>query len=273
VAAKLLALEGEAAVDVRHVVTIVGADPALATEILFLANSSLFGFPARIQSLRHAVAVLGADCIRQLAMTVAIRALARGTSAHVRACWRHSMATAVIAEKIAPVFGCAPELAYAAGLLHDAGRLALLRAYPAQVGDILSGQYADAAETKAAEQAVLDSSHDEAGARLMEYWSLPFEFSEACAHHHDEIAEGDSELLRCVKTACPLANATEYVAVRYTSGARFDEILQAAPGAVAASLPTETELRVEVEARLQVFDYAKGPAPTAPPVPQFRRIS
>jgi len=240
--------------DVKRVVSIVGGDPALAAEILFVANSSLFGFPARIQSLRHAVAVLGIDCVRQVAMTVAIRALARDAGPFVRACWCHSVACAVIAEKIAPVFGCIPEQAYTAGLLHDIGRLGFLRTYPSEIGPVLAGEYADASGAITAERAVMNSSHGEAGAWLIEYWALPAAFSEICERHHDPVDEHDSPLLQTVKTACQLADATGYAAVRYTTRPDYEEILLAAAPRHPASFPDEDTIRDEVENRLRAFD-------------------
>jgi putative nucleotidyltransferase with HDIG domain len=254
VAAKLLSLPGDAAFDVKQIVSIVGGDPALASEILFVANSSLFGFPARIQTLRHAVAVLGVDCIKQLAMTVAMRALAHGSGPIVHACWRHGVACAVIAEKIAPQFGCSMELAYTAGLLHDIGRLGFLRTYAEQIGPVLAGEYEDSDQAIAAERSVMNASHAEAGAWLIEYWALPVALSETCSQHHDQAHESDSPALKVVKTACRLADATGFAAVRCTAETSYSAALQAAaPDTPLTSFPAEDEMRAEVEARLQAF--------------------
>ena len=254
VAGKLLALPPDGGYDIKQVVWIVKGDPALASEILFVANSSLFGFPALIESLRHAVAVLGVDCIRRLAMTVAIRALARGTGPFVRACWRHSVACATIAEKIAPHFGCSAELAYTAGLLHDVGRLGFLRSYPQQIGPVLAGEYEDAEGAIAAERNVMNSSHGEAGAWLIEYWALPVALAETCSRHHDALSEGDSPALKTIKTACRLADAAGYSAVRCASKAGYAAVLQqAAPTEALESFPEERDMREEVELRLKTF--------------------
>ncbi len=255
VAARLMTLSAEAAADLKQVVSIVSADPALAAEILFLANSSLFGFPARIQSLRHAAAVLGTDCVRQLAMTVAVRGLARGTGAFVHDCWRHSMAGAVIGEMLAPIFGCSADQAYSAGLLHDAGRLGFLRTYPAEIARVFDGEYGDARDLMAAERLALQSPHTDAGAWLMEYWVLPSAFGEICAHHHDEPRDFDAPLLGCIKAACRMASALGYNPVRYRSQAPFEEVMQAAvPEMLIASIPGESQFRAAVEARLQAFE-------------------
>ena len=254
VASKLAFCSDDAEFDVRRMVAIVGGDPALAAEILFLANSSLFGFPARIHSLRHAVAVLGANCVRRLAMTVAMRSLARGAGPLVRSSWCHSVACAVIAETLAPEFGCSAEQAYTAGLLHDVGRLGFLRSYPSEIGPVLARDYENIGAVIAAERQAMNASHGEAGAWLIEYWALPAVFMDTCAHHHEELQESDSPLLRATKTACRLADAIGYTAVRYENTAGYAETVHecSAYGST-RSFPAESRLCDEVVSRLKIF--------------------
>jgi putative nucleotidyltransferase with HDIG domain len=240
--------------DVRRIVAIVEGDPALAAEILFISNSSFFGFPARVQSLSHAVALLGTDCVRQLAMTVAMRELARGAGPFVRSCWCHSVACALIADKLAPIFGCSLEQAYTAGLLHDVGRLGFLRSYPSEISPVFAAEYEDVDQVIAEERRVMNASHGEAGAWLIEYWTLPVGLRDTCAQHHDELQETDSPILQVIKIACRLADATGYSAVRFTSQADYQETLQSvAPHVAKHALPSEEAVRTEVESRLSVF--------------------
>ena len=259
VAGKLISLSEEECTDLKQVVSLVGGDPAMAAEILFLANSSLFGFPARIESLRHAVAVLGFDGVRRLAMTVVMRELARGAGPFVRSSWCHSVACAVIAETIGPLLGCSAGQSYTAGLMHDIGRLGFLRSYSSEICPALAGEFEDADEVMAAERAVLNTTHQESGAWLIEYWALPRTFSEFCAHHHDPLGPDDSPILGVVKTACRLANAAGYAAVRYTQRRRYADVLQLTlPHIPAERLPTEEATQAEVELRLRIFDSSAG---------------
>ena len=241
--------------DLRLIVSLVGGDPALAAEILFLANSSLFGFPARIQSLRHAVAVLGLDCVKQLAATLAMRGLANGAGPFVRSTWCHSLASAIIAAQVAPVFGATPEQAYTAGLLHDVGRLGFLRSYAPEIGPVLAAEYEDAADLIAAERRTMNASHGEAGAWLIEYWALPVAFSEISANHHDPMRESDSPLLKTIKLASRLADAAGYSPVRFRSRLSYDEVLRAeVPNIHPSRFPDEVSLRLDIESRLRAFD-------------------
>ena len=99
IANQVLALSADPNVDLKSLGAVMECDPAFAADVLFLANSSLFGFPSRIESLRHAVAVLGLERIRALAVTVAMRGFVGKGGPLIRKCWHHSAACAIIAKE------------------------------------------------------------------------------------------------------------------------------------------------------------------------------
>src|SRR5579871_1652118 len=74
IATRVLAISDDPDSDTRALAEVVGSDPAFAAEVLFLANSPLFGFPSKLNALPHAVAILGVDRIKALVTTVAMRA-------------------------------------------------------------------------------------------------------------------------------------------------------------------------------------------------------
>ena len=55
IASQALALTTDSDADLRQFSEVIGGDPAFTADVLFLANSSLFGFPSRMHSLRHSV--------------------------------------------------------------------------------------------------------------------------------------------------------------------------------------------------------------------------
>lgn len=249
VARQLLALQDSPDLDPRRVTALVGADPALAAEVLFLANSSLFGFPSRIQVLHHAVALLGVDRVRALAMTVAARALMANGGQPARQCWRHSAACAILAAEMAGATETSSNAAYTAGLLHDLGRLGLLRSYAREATAVLSQEYEDTEDVLRAEREAFQVDHGVAGSWLVGYWSFPNVFLEICERHHEAPGEQDSPMLRIVKLACRLADALGYTAVNCKRGPDFEEVLSYQPGLV-CFLPAQDVLRASVEERL-----------------------
>ncbi|MGD0777060.1 MAG: HDOD domain-containing protein [Candidatus Solibacter sp.] len=214
IASQVLALTTDPDRDLRQFSKVIEGDPAFAADVLFLANSSLFGFPSRIHSLRHAIALLGLDRIKALAVTVAMRGFLGTRDLLVHQCWQHSVACALVCEQLSAIFDLSGDRAYTAGIMHDIGRLSLLKTYPKEMTPVLSGQYLDTPEVLRAEREALNVDHARAGSWLVGNWALPKDFSEICEHHHDAPNAIDSELLQLVKVACNTADAIGYSAVK-----------------------------------------------------------
>jgi len=255
IANQVLALSADEEIQFQRLAAVIEADPAFAAEVLFLANSPLFGFPSKMHVLHHAVTVLGLDRIRALAVTVAMRAYLGQGSALIRQCWRHSCACAIIAEETAKAFGIPGDRAYTVALMHDIGRLGLLKSYPREVAPVLAQEYAEPRDVLQAERGAVNVDHGLAGAWLVKTWAFPSSFSEICEHHHDALDSGDPALLQSVKLACRAANALGYSAVRYQAVASYPDLLAGLPGATRSQpFPGEEELRENVEERLSAFE-------------------
>jgi HD-like signal output (HDOD) protein len=102
------------------------ADPALATSLLRIANSSLYrGDGPPFTTLLRAVNRLGARSVSSLALAAGVgaAACAPGPLADVKfRVWRRSVTCALAAQKFAPGRGIDAEEAFLAGLLHGFGR-------------------------------------------------------------------------------------------------------------------------------------------------------
>jgi len=254
IANQVLSLSADPDVDLRRLASVMEADPAFAAEVLFLANSSLFGFSSQMRVLRHAVAILGLDRIKALAVTVAMRAFLGMSGPMIRPCWRHSAATAIIAEQIASVFEISGERAYTVCLMHDVGRLGLIKSYTLDLARVLGAEYRDPEDLLLAEREAVCADHATAGSWLVKYWELPAEFGEICAAHHDPICLQDSPLLQTAKMACRVADVLGFAPVRYCSSAPFEQVVRLLPPHQQRKFPSEDELRKKIAERIQAFE-------------------
>ncbi|HTM51820.1 MAG TPA: HDOD domain-containing protein [Bryobacteraceae bacterium] len=111
---------------------VLRTDAAFSAEVLKLGNSPLNACRGRISSVLQAVMMLGLERIKDLAATFSLRAFLEGgiLNGTLRDCWRHNLATAILAERLARFLLLDGDICYTAGLLHDIGRLALIRARP-----------------------------------------------------------------------------------------------------------------------------------------------
>jgi len=255
IASHVLALTADPDIDLRQISKVIQGDPAFAADILFLANSSLFGFPSRMHVLRHAIALLGLERIKALAVTVAMRGFLGKRTPLVHQCWQHSVACAIVCEEISAIFDFSGDRAYTAGIMHDIGRLSLLKTYPKEMTPVLNGQYIDTREVLRAEREALNVDHARAGSWLIENWALPNAFSEICAHHHDAPNANDSELLQLVKAGCNIADAIGFPALRCQQHPSYLEVTSPlGPRLQHKAVPPEIDLRVNIAARLAAFE-------------------
>ena len=255
IASQVLALTTDPDLDLRQISKLIEGDPAFAADILFLANSSLFGFPSRMHSLRHAIALLGLDRIKALAVTLAMRGFLGKRNPLVHQCWQHSVACALVCEEISAIFDFPTDLAYTAGIMHDIGRLGLLKAYSKEMTPVLSGQHICTEDVLRAEREVLNVDHGRAGAWLVNNWCLPKDFSEICEHHHDAANAQDSEILQLVKAACKFADAIGFPAVKCQQQPSYLEVASSlTPLLGRKGVPPAEDMCANVTAKLAAFE-------------------
>jgi len=237
VALSLLRLLNQEEAETNDIVRLVQSDSALAAETLAFVNSSLFGMRGGITALHHAVVMLGADHIRSLATTLAMRSLLKGAPkpAVVRRLWRHGVATGIIGSELAPVYGVSPDLAHTAGILHDVGRFGLLAKHGESYVHLVLGLYDDVDAILQAERQVCASDHCEVGQRLCEAWKLPTVFQEVAAEHHR--AKEQAGMTGLVHVACALADDLAFAAISHRGPLTLEK-------RVAESVPTP--MRAEV---------------------------
>lgn len=198
---------------------IIQADTSLAARLLKIANSPFFGFESKVQSITHAMSVIGLEQIIDLALASLVMDKFQGIPKElvlVDAFWRHSIATGICARLIARhLEKHNAELAYLMGLLHDLGSLILYRQIPVQSRLIISEAEADGRHLFDLEREILGFNHSEMGALLLMEWGLPPVFYETIAHIHQPSRAGEN---REIATIIHLADCAAYFMGLGTSG-------------------------------------------------------
>lgn len=169
---------------------IIEKDLGMATKILQLANSAFVAARSQVSSVKQAIALIGTDAIRTLAISVHVFSQFEGSSAvkdHLPSLWEHSAAVASLARQIATTEnqpGPIREQSFTAGLLHDIGRAILLAELPKEYLPILTQAAADPAEVLPLETETFGCTHAQIGAYLLSTWGLPPELVHVVALHH-----------------------------------------------------------------------------------------
>ncbi len=207
VALQLLSLLDDDEAPMKKIVGLLRIDPALSAEILRVSNSALYGLSRRVDNVSHAIAVLGTEVVKRLALTVALGRFSHSflRNQELRICWDHSVACALIAEELAEALDVARDRAYTSGLLHDVGRLALLACYPNEYGNLLAVARENDFDELECERQLFDIDHCAAGEWLGREWNLPQDFVDAIGQHHTAEA-ADRSMLSIIAAASAVAD-------------------------------------------------------------------
>ena len=116
----------------RDLGDIIGFDPALSARLLKIVNSPFYGFPSKIDTISHAISIIGMDQLTDLALATLVIYQFEGipnNMFNMEKFWWHSVACGVAARSIADIRNEKnAERFYLAGILHDIGR-ELLKAW------------------------------------------------------------------------------------------------------------------------------------------------
>jgi HD-like signal output (HDOD) protein len=191
----------------KPLVELLASDAVMASAVLRLANSSFYGGLAQVKTIQDSLRRLGLDQVTRLALVVTQQQAYRVKSAElaptVSALWLHALATALGSQWLAQRHGrgIAAGEAFLAGMVHDIGKLLVVR-----VIDELRSQRADFRPSAALVAEMLSSLHARYGATLARGWNLPEIYVNVIEHHHDaEITKADT-LLAIVRLVDHVAN-------------------------------------------------------------------
>lgn len=193
--------------DYRDVVDVLSSDAGTASEILRLANSSLFGVMRHVSSLPHALTLLGMRRVRSLVLgRYIVESIDRKhpTAIDLNYFWQRSLTCAVLSAQFATHLE--PQLreeAFISGLLADVGVVLLEEVMHTDYSSI-AAQYRPDGEAGLGktEMSLLGITHAHASAVVLAHWQLPGVVCEAVNGHPWELDEMDmSPLARLVGAA------------------------------------------------------------------------
>jgi HD-like signal output (HDOD) protein len=195
---RLLRLLRDPESDTADLAAALAWDPRLVVRLLRTANSAAFGCTRRIESVHHAVTMIGRSQLEQLVLGVAVRdclpkAPARGFESD--RFWQAAFLRAALAGELAAELHPADHSrSFTGALLQDMAVPLLAHARPDDYGPVLEQWHAAPQnELFELERDALGFSHAEVGAQLGAEWELPESLTAIIERHHDREAD-DREL-------------------------------------------------------------------------------
>lgn len=173
-----------------YVADVIGKDAALSAKLLNLVNSAFYGFPRRIDTLARAVTIIGSNHLTNLAMGVSVLSMFEDIPPEhldMRSFWEHSLGCGLVARQIASHLpgNHNEERYFVAGLLHDIGRLVLVRNLARLYGHMLLAARSRRLVLADVELQGLGFRHDRVSGLLCREWRLPETLEKAVMRHHN----------------------------------------------------------------------------------------
>ncbi|MDR1124989.1 MAG: HDOD domain-containing protein [Deltaproteobacteria bacterium] len=167
---------------------VIAKDPSLTAWVLKLVNSPFFGFSVKVETVSRAVALLGFEQIKDLAISGMLHNLVVSMPKGILNLddfWRHSIATALAAQQIWKLLGKGEsERLFVAGLLHDCGILALAYTAPDVVKALHAAWRSSGKQLYQVEQEYISFDHARLGGMLLHRWNMPLALVMAVLRHH-----------------------------------------------------------------------------------------
>ena len=171
-----------------HVANIINKDSSLSARLLKIVNSAFYGFPSRIDTISRAVAIIGTKQLSILALGTSALTVFKDVPSDLidmRSFWKHSIACGIIARIIASYKDdTMTERFFLAGLLHDIGRLIILKYLPIQAKEALLSAKRTNSLLYRTEEDVTGFDHTLMGRILVKEWKLPAILEDAIGYHH-----------------------------------------------------------------------------------------
>jgi len=177
------------------VADVISKDVGLSARLLRIVNSPLFGLGQKVDTLSRAVALVGSNQLTSLAMGVSVISMFRDVPPEfldMQLFWQHSVRCGVWARLLAGQLRLPnEERAFLAGLLHDVGRLVMLKNAPATSCAVLAGVAPGTGLAFELEREHFGYDHAQLGRRLLESWNFPEELVRGVGGHHSPVDAAD----------------------------------------------------------------------------------
>ncbi|MBI3014778.1 MAG: HDOD domain-containing protein [Candidatus Tectomicrobia bacterium] len=168
----------------QEITNLLKHDAAISSAIIKISNSAYYRGMSKNTTLEQAISRLGINVTKAQVELVASKALYVTDNAEytqvVRNLWEHSLSCAYASQVLAEIVRLKnPEEAFTMGLLHDIGKLGLLKI----ISELESNRKLENKVQSKELVEMLDTYHCEFGTTLLKSWRFPDEYLQVTKYH------------------------------------------------------------------------------------------
>jgi putative nucleotidyltransferase with HDIG domain len=255
VATKVMQLIESENASAEELAKVVSSDPAVAARVLKISNSSFYGCQRQIQTLSHAIMVLGFGTLKSVVVAASVKQVYKPYGLTEKMLWQHSFGAGLAARVIANSTKLVnEEEAFLGGLFHDIGKIILNSLDNQQFQQVVQKCFNEGLSFMEAEEQVYSYNHAEVGGLVIKKWNFPAILMHAVLKHHSfEFAEDEDQYL--IRLTC-VVGLSNLFCHKLGLGVREPEdelVLHESVPAVLLGL-NETRIEVMLEKVSQAFE-------------------
>jgi putative nucleotidyltransferase with HDIG domain len=208
VATKVMQLMEDENATADDLARVVASDPAVAARVLKISNSSFYGCQRQIQTLPHAIMMLGFVTLKSVVVAASVKQVYHPFGLTGKLLWEHSFGAGLAARIIASDTRLVnAEEAFLGGLFHDLGKIIMNFLDKEKFQEVMQRCYNDGIDFEQAERTLFPYTHEEVGALVIKKWNFPDHLMKAVmAHHTLALAEDEDPYLVRLTCVVSLAN-------------------------------------------------------------------
>lgn len=185
VATKVMQLIESESATAEDMAKVVSSDPAVAARVLKISNSSFYGCQRQIQTLSHAIMVLGFSTLKSLVVAASVKQVYKPYGLTEKMLWEHSFGAGLAARIIAKSTRLVnEEEAFLGGLFHDIGKIIMNTMDNQKFQEVMQKCYNDEISFEDAERQSYPFTHSEVGGLVIKKWNFPDILMHAVLQHH-----------------------------------------------------------------------------------------
>jgi HD-like signal output (HDOD) protein len=177
---------------------LIEKDTVISGNLLHMVNSALNSRRGTVNSVRHALSLLGIEKVRNAVLGMSVTRMWSHVymppSLSMARFNMHSSAVAILSDCLAQRVAVSyAEGGFVAALLHDVGRLLIALSLPDEHQAIAQMHWTTGRAVYDCELEILGFSHPELSAEALAFWNLPEPIRVAVLYHHHPEADGPTD--------------------------------------------------------------------------------
>lgn len=248
IAVKVLDLLQDPTTSADKLAAIISNDQAVSARVLKIANSSFYSLRRQVNTLEHAIVIMGEKTLKSLVLASSLKGTNRSFGLMEKMLWEDSLGCAIGSRFTSLWFKSAdPEEAFLAGQFRHIGKMVMNSIDPDLYRKVIEGAYNGEGSEAEMERSFFPYSHAEIGEALLEKWNFSDRLTKVTRYHAeiDAFSEDEPELLRLAATVNMADAMCKFIGIGQREPDMSLEVWQSAGARVLNVAPDQTDLLVE----------------------------